>query len=89
MHSTPSDIIRAAIPGASDDVCQHVLWGRTPFPFKKLTARDIYKAASGYIRSARRGTYLCDHCHRIADYDIYECVGCHDGRTRACDDIGA
>jgi len=31
--TTTVDVIRAAIPGASEAECDHVLWERPPFPF--------------------------------------------------------
>jgi hypothetical protein len=30
---TPFDIIRGAIPDANEDVCEFVLFNRSPFPF--------------------------------------------------------
>lgn len=71
----PSDIIRKAIPAAPPEVVDFVLWERTPFPFARLTARDLYKAASGYRRACEHGIRLCDHCHRPAVRD-YECARC-------------
>lgn len=38
-----SDVIRAAIPNADESICEHILWGRTAFPFIPLTAKDIYR----------------------------------------------
>lgn len=73
------DIIRAAIPGASDATVDHVLWGRTPYPFKPLTARDIYRAASRCRRAGEHGLTLCDHCNRIAETGKWECKGCREG----------
>lgn len=61
-----AQIIRAAIPDASDDDCDHVLWGRTAYPFKKLTAKDIFRAASGWRRAGSKGVALCDFCNRVA-----------------------
>ena len=61
-----SDIIRAAIPEADDGLCEHILWGRTPFPCGKVTARSIYQAASAYKRAANNNLNLCDFCHRVA-----------------------
>lgn len=74
---TPADCIRAAIPGASDETCQHIVWGRTPFPFKKLTARDFYKAASRLQRASNNGLRLCDWCDNIA-VDGWCCKACND-----------
>ena len=70
------DIVRAAIPNASEGLVNHMLWGRTPFPFTKVTARDLYKASAGYKRAWDKGNNLCDHCNRIADYNTYTCKTC-------------
>lgn len=74
---TPAHCIRAAIPGASDELVDHIVWGRTPFPFKKLGARDFYKAASRFKRASDRGVRLCDHCDNIA-VDGWCCQNCSD-----------
>jgi len=71
-------IVRAAIPGASDTDIEHVLWGRTPFPFTKLTPRSLFKAASGWRRACRSSRTLCDHCSNEAVKDGYECVRCRE-----------
>jgi len=73
---TPFDCIRAAIPEASDALCDHIMWGRTPFPFAKLGAREFYKAASRYQRAASNNIRLCDFCDRLADHDRWTCAPC-------------
>lgn len=78
---TPADCVRGAIPSASDSLCDHIVWGRTPFPFTKLTARDFYKAASRYQRAAVRGIRLCDWCDNIA-VDEWTCQACNDALRR-------
>jgi len=42
---THAEIIRKAIPNADDELCEFILWGRTPFPAGSITARDLYQAA--------------------------------------------
>lgn len=76
------DIVRAAIPNASEGLVNYMLWGRTSFPFTSVSARDLYKAASGYKRAWDGGKQLCDLCH-IADYDKYTCKSCEDA-LRKC-----
>lgn len=71
-------IIRAAIPGASAELCEHVLWGRTPFPCGTVYAKTLYRAAHGFIRATRQGKNLCDWCHRLASPDGYLCDGCRE-----------
>lgn len=78
------DVIRAALPSATDTDCEYVLWNRTAYPFKKLTARDIYKAASRTRRAGANGIQLCDHCDNRAD-DGWECKPCRDGRMACAD----
>jgi hypothetical protein len=45
-HMTPAQIIRAAIPEADEVLCDHILWGRTPFPMGAITAQSLFKAAN-------------------------------------------
>lgn len=73
---TGAQIIRAAIPGADDGLCEHILWGRTPFPVGRVTARDLYRAASGFHRAAVKGVQLCDFCEKPVDPDAYVCERC-------------
>lgn len=76
---TAYDAIRAAIPGAPDDLCSHIVWGRTPFPFKRLEARDFYRAASRFQRAHANGRVLCDMCDRIAVEGKCMCTTCQEG----------
>lgn len=75
---TPADCIRAAIPDATDELVDYIVWGRSPFPFKRLGARDFYKAASGFKRASDRGIRLCDHCNNIAINEEWCCQKCAD-----------
>jgi hypothetical protein len=72
---TPEDCIRAAIPDADEALCDHIIWGRTPFPFKKLSGRDFYRAASRFRRAEANGIRLCDFCDNIA-IDGWNCQSC-------------
>jgi hypothetical protein len=74
---TPADCIRAAIPGADDALCDHIVWGRTPFPFTKLSARDFYRAARCFKRAQDHGISLCDFCDNIA-VNKFCCKACDD-----------
>jgi len=80
-----SDVIRAAIPNADESTCEHILWGRTAFPFISLTAKDIYRAASSFQRAKIKNTRLCDWCHRIAQEGKTECKSCYDALNNAND----
>lgn len=72
---TPQQIIRGAIPQADEAICEHILWGRTPFPFAKVTAREIYKAADRFRRAGAHGIHLCEFCDRPA-VDGWNCEKC-------------
>ena len=72
---TPADCVRGAIPDANDELCHFIVWGRTPFPFAKLTARDFYKAASRFKRAEANGVRLCDFCDSLA-IDGWNCKSC-------------
>jgi len=72
-----ADCIRVAIPGASDDLIEYIIWNRTPYPFKKICHRELYKAAHGYRRASERGSRLCDYCHNIA-VEGWICKKCDD-----------
>lgn len=80
---TGRQIVRAAMPGASDSLCEHVLWGMTPFPFAEVTAKSLYRAASRYRRADDRGQRLCDWCHRLAMEGGYCCQRCEAALSNA------
>lgn len=80
MGLTTYDCVRAAIPDASTELCEHIIWERTPYPFAKLSARDFYRAASGFRRAGANGIRLCDWCRRPA-LDGWTCKPC-DERLR-------
>lgn len=72
-----ADIIRAAIPGASDELCEFVLWERTVFPCDGIDARTLYKTASRTRRAAEHGIKLCDFCDNRAIFTGL-CRQCHE-----------
>jgi hypothetical protein len=74
-------IDRAAIPTASDELCSHVLWGRTCFPFGAVTPRDLYRAADRYRRAAEHGKQLCDMCDRLEVHGTWMCAQCRSALT--------
>jgi len=80
---TPAEIVRAAIPGADDSLCEHILWGRTPFPCGQVWARDIYRAASRWKRAEEQGNQLCELCDRLAAEGFILCDICNAALTRA------
>ncbi len=81
-------VVRAAIPGASDGLCEHVLWGRTAFPAKGVSARDIYRAASRLRRATDKGERLCDTCDRKASPGKWSCAHCRAALARCAQEGG-
>lgn len=75
-----AQIIRAAIPDADDATVEHVIWGRSPWPFVRPAAQHLYKAASGFKRATDKGIRLCDHCEAPAAANDWECRKCYDAR---------
>ena len=77
--TTAADIIRAAIPDADNSLCEHIIWGRTWFPFAPVDAKMLYKAAFRWKRACEHNLKLCDFCDRIAMKNRSECEFCYDG----------
>lgn len=73
---TFEQVIRAAMPDASEAVVDYVLWGRTPFPMGKVSARDLYQAAARFRRACISGHQLCELCDRVAA-DGWICARCN------------
>lgn len=83
--TTIAEVIRAAIPTADESLCDHILWGRTAYPFASLSARDIYRAAYRYRRATEHGRHLCDLCDRLVEAPEYVCTSCRQGLENARD----
>ena len=73
---TPQQIVRVAMPGASDGLCEYVLWERTPFPFGRVTAHSIYRAASRVKRAHEHKRTLCDFCDNEVTDGAHLCHRC-------------
>ena len=73
---TPAEIIRKAIPKASDELCEDILWSRTSYPAGKLTAQVLYKAANRFLRAYKNKIRLCDLCDTEALPGYYNCITC-------------
>lgn len=73
--TTYADVIRAAMPDASQDECEWVLWERTPYPMGHVTARSLFKAASRFGRATASGIRLCELCNNRAE-DKWTCGAC-------------
>lgn len=79
---TPADVIRKVWPDADAGASDHILWGRTAFPFERMTARKIYEAADRLRRATEHGIRLCDHCDRPA-IDEFTCDLCAKALNRS------
>lgn len=66
----------------SNEVVDHIVWGRTPFPFKEITAKHLYKAAHRFKRANDNNIILCDFCDNKAVID-YTCKKCRKALDRA------
>lgn len=80
--TTALAIVRAAIPDATPRIAQSILWERTCFPCGRVTARELYRAASRERRSFANGITLCDFCDRKAEPDRFTCRRCDRVFTR-------
>lgn len=74
--TTFAEVIRAAFPGANAEDLEYVLWERTPYPMGKVSARSLYKAASGFRRACDHGLRLCELCDRLAAHGRWTCERC-------------
>ena len=79
-------IIRYAIPNASDEVCEWIIWDRTAYPFVPLTAKEIYKAAARVQRATNGKKQLCDLCDRLAEPKMGLCKKCREALNKAQSD---
>ena len=55
---------------------ENILWQRLPYPFKKITAKDFYKACYRDFRCVKNNIQLCDFCSRIAMENDCVCENC-------------
>ncbi len=81
--TTAAEIVRAAIPDATEATCEHVLWGMTPFPCGSVFPKQIFRAASRLRRAEANGVRLCDHCDQMAMLGEWLCTGCDAGLRAA------
>jgi len=77
---TINTAIKTGYPGATDEICEYILWSRTAFPFALMTAKILYKAANTFYRAKKSGVRLCDFCDRI-EYKNRLCID-HQPRER-------
>jgi len=75
---TIKEIIQNAIPNANEELCEYIVWSRTPYPCGALGARELYQAARRLKRATDNGHRLCDLCDRIAILNKSVCKKCDD-----------
>ena len=91
---TAYDVVRNAIPDATDDLCEFIIWARTGYPsFWKTDnpVKEIYQAANRWARAKQNGRRLCEYCDTgtnlgmefsvVVGDDI--CERCRAAQTRA------
>ena len=76
------DIVKAAEPNATYEFADFIVWGRTAMPFRKCTAKLLYKAASRYIRATNNGNTLCEFCDNLATNKLL-CNRCFNALEKA------
>lgn len=80
---TARDIIRGAIPDATDTLCNYILWERTCYPVGTVTPQTLYRAAARYRRGAVKGLILCELCDRLARPGWHVCPRCEQAMGRS------
>jgi hypothetical protein len=73
---TFAEVIKGAIPGADTDLCEFILWNRTPYPMGRVTARSLYQAASRWRRACAGDRKLCELCDNLAVSNRWLCARC-------------
>lgn len=69
------ELAKAAMPGATDEEADYVLWNHTPFPFE-TSPRVLYKRVAGYRRACANGKRQCETCFRLAKGGDWNCERC-------------
>ena len=69
-------VVQAAIPSADAELCDFILWERTPFPCGPVSARSLFKTASRFHRAEKNKIRLCDMCDNQANSDTDFCDKC-------------
>ena len=80
--TTYATVIQAAILGADEELCDHILWERTPFPCASIPAKKLYKVASTFGRAIKNNIILCDWCNHRVQAGDFTCNRCTDMFTR-------
>jgi len=70
------DVVKAAVPDASKEFVEWLLWSRTPYPVGGVTARSLYKTASRWKRATTNKRNMCELCDNLAIHGTL-CKTCH------------
>jgi hypothetical protein len=77
------EVVRKAIPNASDELVDFIVWNRTPYPIGRVTAESLYKAADRFERARRKGIYLCTFCdNKVENIKQMTCKRCEESLKR-------
>ena len=69
---TEVDIIREILPGASEKLCNDILWSETAFPMADV--RHVYYQLRAAARAKRNGIRRCEMCGMMLPYHSRGCV---------------
>lgn len=82
---TVMSIVKAAIPNATPETADYILWARTPYPAGAVTAKFLYQAARRFHRATQRGKSLCTWCDREVPKLGDDCERCAAVMKQNCD----
>ena len=74
--TTVAEVVRAALPDANEELCDFILWCRTPFPAGAISAKSLYQAARRWGRAQDHNLRLCEMCDRLAEPGKDLCQNC-------------
>ena len=80
--TTVGEIIRAAVPDANEEMCDWILWSRTPYPCGNVTAQSLYRAANRVRRCREHNRKLCEMCDRAITWNAHICSRCEAALAR-------
>lgn len=71
-----SDVILTGFPNATESDMDEVLFGRTAYPFKAITVKELYRASNRLYRAEKNGRALCSFCDREVPVGHGACESC-------------
>lgn len=73
---TIGEVIQVANPDATQTDMENIVWSRTPYPFDKLSVKELYKESARFFRAKNNGIRLCDFCDNAAMIGDIVCERC-------------